>query len=352
MKEKIRAGRNRTIVLEESELEGLRKRLLIPKQLEASEKLTSDFFINKTINDDLFHAINFIPDNFADLIIIDPPYNLTKNFNGNVFNSRTIEAYDEYLASWFPLVCRKLKQNGSLYICGDWKCTASLQRAVEKELTIINRITWQREKGRGAKENWKNGMEDIWFAVKNPKDYYFNVEAVKVKRRVIAPYRVDGKPKDWDETENGNYRITYPSNFWDDISIPFWSMPENTDHPTQKPEKLYAKLILASSKPGDIVFDPFLGSGTASVVAKKLGRRYCGIELNEEYAMLAEKRLQMADDDKTIQGYGDGVFWERNSTELVQKRNREQNQKQESQPKQKKTKKQKDDGTQSLFDNE
>ena len=352
MKEKIRAGRNRTIVLEESELKGLRKRLLIPKQLEASEKLTSDFFINKTINDDLFHAINFIPDNFADLIIIDPPYNLTKNFNGNVFNSRTIEAYDEYLASWFPLVCRKLKQNGSLYICGDWKCTASLQRAVEKELTIINRITWQREKGRGAKENWKNGMEDIWFAVKNPKDYYFNVEAVKVKRRVIAPYRVDGKPKDWDETENGNYRITYPSNFWDDISIPFWSMPENTDHPTQKPEKLYAKLILASSKPGDIVFDPFLGSGTASVVAKKLGRRYCGIELNEEYAMLAEKRLQMADDDKTIQGYGDGVFWERNSTELVQKRNREQNQKQESQLKQKKTKKQKDDGTQSLFNDE
>ena len=352
MKEKIRAGRNRTIVLEESELEGLRKRLLIPKQLEASEKLTSDFFINKTINDDLFHAINFIPDNFADLIIIDPPYNLTKNFNGTVFNSRTVEAYDEYLTSWFPLVCQKLKQNGSLYICGDWKCTASLQRAVEKELTIMNRITWQREKGRGAKENWKNGMEDIWFAVKNPKDYYFNVEAVKVKRRVIAPYRVDGKPKDWDETENGNYRITYPSNFWDDISIPFWSMPENTDHPTQKPEKLYAKLILASSKPGDIVFDPFLGSGTASVVAKKLGRRYCGIELNEEYAMLAEKRLQMADDDKTIQGYGDGVFWERNSTELVQKRNREQNQKQESQHKQKKTKKQKDDGTQSLFDNE
>ena len=352
MKEKIRAGRNRTIVLEESELEGLRKRLLIPQQLEASEKLANDFFINKTINDDLFHAINFIPDNFADLIIIDPPYNLTKNFNGNVFNSRTVEAYDEYLTSWFPLVCRKLKQNGSLYICGDWKCTASLQRAVEKELTIMNRITWQREKGRGAKENWKNGMEDIWFAVKNPKDYYFNVEAVKVKRRVIAPYRVDGKPKDWDETENGNYRITYPSNFWDDISIPFWSMPENTDHPTQKPEKLYAKLILASSKPGDIVFDPFLGSGTASVVAKKLGRRYCGIELNEEYAMLAEKRLKMADDDKTIQGYGDGVFWERNSTELVQKRNREQNQKQESQPKQKKTKKQKDDGTQSLFDDE
>ena len=348
METKVRAGRNRTIVLEESELEELRKKLVLSQQLEASGNLKSDFFINKTINDDLLHAINFIPDNFADLIIIDPPYNLTKDFNGTVFSARTEKAYDEYLATWFPQMCRKLKENGSLYICGDWKCTSSLQRAVEKELTILNRITWQREKGRGAKANWKNGMEDIWFAVKNPNDYYFDVEAVKQKRRVIAPYKVDGKPKDWEESDDGNYRITYPSNFWDDISIPFWSMPENTDHPTQKPEKLYAKLILASSKPGDIVFDPFLGSGTASVVAKKLGRRWCGIELNEEYAMLAEKRLRMADDDKTIQGYGDGVFWERNSAELVQKRNKEQN----HQTKQKPLKKQKDDGTQSLFDDE
>ncbi len=133
------------------------------------------------------------------------------------------------------------------------------------------------------------------------------------KRKVIAPYKVDGKPKDWEETEDGNFRMTYPSNFWDDISIPFWSMPENTDHPTQKPEKLYAKLVLASSKEGDMVFDPFLGSGTASVVAKKLNRKFCGIEMNEEYCLWAEKRLAMADKDKTIQGYADGVFWERNS---------------------------------------
>ncbi|WP_443097677.1 DNA methyltransferase, partial [Treponema succinifaciens] len=76
---------------------------------------------------------------------------------------------------------------------------------------------------------------------------------------------------------------------------------------------LYAKLILASSRPGDIVFDPFLGSGTASVAAKKLGRRFCGIEQNEEYCLWAEKRLALAETDKSIQGYSDGVFWERNS---------------------------------------
>jgi site-specific DNA-methyltransferase (adenine-specific) len=74
----------------------------------------------------------------------------------------------------------KLKPNGSLYLCGDWKCTASLQRIMEEELHILNRITWQREKGRGAKSNWKNAMEDIWYGVKNDKDYYFNVDAVKI----------------------------------------------------------------------------------------------------------------------------------------------------------------------------
>jgi site-specific DNA-methyltransferase (adenine-specific) len=90
-------------------------------------------------------------------------------------------------------------------------------------------------------------------------------------------------------------------------------MPENTDHPTQKPEKLLAKLILASSNPGDVVLDPFLGSGTTSVVAKKLGRQYVGIELDETYCLLAEKRLELADTAPTIQGYEDGVFWERNT---------------------------------------
>ena len=208
-------------------------------------------------------------------------------------------------------------------MCGDWQCSLSMQKVISERLTILNRITWQREKGRGAKANWKNAMEDIWFAVKNPKDYYFDVEAVKMKRKVIAPYKVNGKPKDWEQTESGNFRITYPSNFWDDISIPFWSMPENTDHPTQKPEKLYAKLILASTKPGDKVFDPFLGSGTSAVVAYKLNRNYVGIELNRDYCLWAAKRLMNARKNKVIQGYSDNVFWERNalnSREVKKKR--------------------------------
>ncbi len=314
MDKKERASNNRTLTLNSEEIDFLKANLVTSKNINETKDL-----INKTLNGDVIEMLKFLPDEFAELIIIDPPYNLTKNFNGMKFNSRSENSYDEYLGTWFPEVCKKLKPNGSLYMCGDWKCTASLQRAIETELTIMNRITWQREKGRGAKSNWKNGMEDIWFAVKNPDDYYFDVESVMMKRKVLAPYKIEGNPKDWDESEEGKFRLTYPSNFWDDISIPFWSMPENTDHPTQKPEKLYAKLILASSKEGDVVFDPFLGSGTTSVVAKKLNRKYCGIELNEEYCLWAEKRLKIADTDKSIQGYSDGVFWERNSLNLQQK---------------------------------
>ena len=101
--------------------------------------------------------------------------------------------------------------------------------------------------------------------------------------------------------------------------MPFWSMPENTPHPTQKPEKLLAKIILASSVENDLILDPFLGSGTTAVVAKKLNRRFAGIERDENYCLLAEKRLALAERDKTIQGFADGVFWERNSSAKINK---------------------------------
>ncbi len=310
MIKKERSKRNRTLTLTDEEYVLFSERLC---NLKGKSNITENDFINKTINNDLFDIIDHLPKEFADLIIIDPPYNLTKEFNGFKFKSSSKDEYLEYLQTWFPKIVSFLKPNGSLYLCGDWKCSSSLQHVMEEHLTVLNRITWQREKGRGALNNWKNCMEDIWFGVKDPKNYHFNVNAVKQKRTVIAPYRENGKPKDWEETIDGKFRLTFPSNFWDDISIPYWSMPENTDHPTQKPEKLIAKIILASTPENAVVFDPFSGSGTTSVVAKKLGRRYCGIEMNEEYACWIEKRLELAKEDQTIQGYSGGVFWERNS---------------------------------------
>ena len=317
MTEKARANRNRTLTIAENEITTLEKAII------NADDLKKSFADNSVINADLFDCLDAIPNDYFHLIIIDPPYNLAKDFHGNKFSKLNTTSYEAYLRTWFGKVCDKLAPNGTLYMCGDWQCSLSMQKVISERLTILNRITWQREKGRGAKANWKNAMEDIWFAVKNPKDYYFDVEAVKMKRKVIAPYKVNGKPKDWEQTESGNFRITYPSNFWDDISIPFWSMPENTDHPTQKPEKLYAKLILASTKPGDKVFDPFLGSGTSAVVAYKLNRNYVGIELNRDYCLWAAKRLMNATKNKVIQGYSDNVFWERNalnSREVKKKR--------------------------------
>lgn len=305
--DKQRAKRNRTLTVSADEAPSLEP------LISAADDLRTDFRDDMIVNADLFECLDLLPDEYFDLVILDPPYNLDKIFHGRRFLSMKSADYEEFLRSWFGEVCDKLKPVGSLYMCGDWKCSSSMQRIIEERLTILNRITWQREKGRGAKANWKNGMEDIWFAVKDPKHYTFNLDAVKMKRKVIAPYRVNGKPKDWDDTADGKFRLTHPSNFWDDISIPFWSMPENTDHPTQKPEKLYAKLILASSKPGDRIFDPFAGSGTAAVVAKKLGRHFCGIEISREYCLWAAKRLLVADENPDIQGYADGIFWERNT---------------------------------------
>ena len=304
---KEKAPRNRTIDTPLSEGAEYLRRCV---RLDTSTGIEA--VIDRTIAGDLFDVAPLLPRECADLIIADPPYNLTRNFGGNVFSRRSEEQYESFTRQWLDAILPLLKDNGSLYVCCDWQCSLVIGRVLSELMTVRSRITWQREKGRGAAANWKNGMEDIWYAVKG-KDFTFNLNAVKVRRRVIAPYRTDGKPRDWQETEQGNFRDTCPSNFWDDITIPFWSMSENTAHPTQKPEKLLAKLILASSNPGDVVLDPFLGSGSTSVAAKKLGRRYIGIEKSEQYCVWAEQRLEMADSDPSIQGYTDGVFWERNT---------------------------------------
>jgi site-specific DNA-methyltransferase (adenine-specific) len=306
--EKKRAPRNRTLTLSGEELERYASRLLSP----AGRPLKLEDFLDRTINGELADALPLFPRAFADLIVIDPPYNLDKDFHGFSFRASDDDAYYEYVRSWLSPLLACLKPTGSVYACGDWRSALPLYRAMKECLVVRNRITWQREKGRGAKANWKNASEDIWFATAGA-EYWFDVDAVKVRRRVIAPYRENGIPKDWEDTGEGRFRLTHPGNFWDDVSVPYWSMPENTDHPTQKPEKLIAKLVLASCPPGGVVLDPFLGSGTTSVVAKKLGRRYVGVERNAEYCAWAEKRLERADEDPSIQGYADGVFWERNA---------------------------------------
>ena len=290
------------------------KRCLSPQKSMDLEDIS-----DKLIAGDAFEIMPVLPKGFVDLLIADPPYNLTKDYNGTKFKQMSDDDYAAWTALWIEKVLPLLKETASVYVCCDWKTSLIIGSVLKKYFKIKNRITWEREKGRGAKANWKNSLEDIWFACMSDK-FTFNVDAVKIRRKVIAPYRVNGTPKDWEETSEGNFRDSFPSNFWSDISIPFWSMPENTAHPVQKPEKLLAKLILASSNKGDIVFDPFAGSGSTCVAAKKLGRRYVAIEKDKTYCIWAQKRLESAVSDSSIQGFRDGVFWERNTLSHQEKK--------------------------------
>jgi site-specific DNA-methyltransferase (adenine-specific) len=298
---------NRTLRIEEDEVLSLKSKL---KQLNSNVSIEE--IVNSIINQSLEEVLCYLPEQSIDLLFIDPPYNLTKNYGAKKFDEMSNIDYEKWFETWFIKLLPLLKSDSSIYVCCDWRNSSAVYSVLHRYLKVQNRITWEREKGRGALHNWKNNSEDIWFCTKSNK-YFFDVDSVKLKRKVIAPYKVDNEPKDWKETEDGKFRITFPSNLWTDISIPFWSMPENTDHPTQKPEKLLAKIILASSREGDIIFDPFLGSGTTAVVAKKLNRNYIGIEQEEIYCLYAQKRLIIAETDKSIQGYFNGVFWERNS---------------------------------------
>lgn len=316
---KERASRNRTITLNVNEINEYANRCIIPENFDKSQKIVDNIFIG-----DMFNVLPIIPNQIIDLLIVDPPYNLNKYFGDTIFRKMSDNDYATFTENWINAVKPVLKNSASIYVCCDWRSSLIIGTILQRHFTIQNRITWQREKGRGAQRNWKNSMEDIWFATVSPKNFTFNVDSVKMRRKVIAPYKVNGKPKDWLETENGNFRDTFPSNFWDDISIPYWSMPENTDHPAQKPEKLIAKLILASSNRNDVILDPFLGSGTTAVVAKKLNRHFIGIEYEKEYCAVAQYRLDLAKSNLEIQGYCNGVFWERNTLQQQQKTKKEQ----------------------------
>lgn len=301
----MKSIRNKTIDFSIEQGEKYLARCIKPKKIDQIKE-------NSTVNGDALVALTKIQNNSIDLLVVDPPYNMNKTFDGKKFKKTGMEEYEEYTRNWLSAVTPKLKPTASVYVCCDWESSMVIGKVLCEYFTVRNRITWQREKGRGAKANWKNSMEDIFFATVSD-DYVFNLNAVKQRKKVLAPYKQDGAPKDWEQTDNGKYRNTCPSNFWDDISVPYWSMAENTAHPTQKPEKLIAKLILASTNVGDLVLDPFAGSLTTSVVAKKLGRKYIGIEQNPLYCAWGEYRLEQAEKDKTIQGYEDGVFWERHS---------------------------------------
>ncbi len=286
------APRNRTLFLTAAD----RKRYAdLPTLAEIRMDPPFSALLDRIYSGDCVEGMSLLPDETIDLVFADPPYNIGKDY-GNNHKRLSDQEYREWSDQWIREAVRLLKPTGSIYVCSDWRYSGMIQALLDSHCIVKNRITWRREKGRGSRRNWKNNMEDIWFAVKS-ENYVFNVEEVKIKKQVLAPYRENGEPKDWVEENGERYRYTHPANIWIDTVVPFWSMPENTPHPTQKPEMVVERVIKASSSPGDVVLDPFMGSGTTAVVASRLGRRFIGFEINKEYVRLSAKRL-----DRTQRG--------------------------------------------------
>ena len=216
---KQKAARNKTIDFTLEEGHVYLERCILAENgdqlktaLQDGSTMTPDVLYDQYIIGDTFQVMKELPPNFVDLLIVDPPYNLAKDYHGNKFNAVGREEYREYTIKWVREVLPLLKKTASIYVCCDWRSSLIIGDVLQEYFLVQNRITWQREKGRGAKSNWKNGMEDIWFATMS-KDYTFHLDEVKVRKRVLAPYRVDGNPKDWEETDEGRFRNTCPSNF-------------------------------------------------------------------------------------------------------------------------------------------
>jgi len=210
--------RNKTIVLSAEEKGEFRRQLLFLNSPQSLEAISGSI-----INQELEEAAPFLPSGCVNLLIMDPPYNLNKTYNKSSFRRMSLHDYEMTLEKWLTSLIHTLAPDATVYICGDWQSSPAVYNFASRHLKIRNRITWEREKGRGAKNNWKNCSEDIWFCTVSG-NHTFHADRVKLTRKVIAPYRdTSGFPRDWVESDAGKIRLTYPSNLWSNISIPFWS---------------------------------------------------------------------------------------------------------------------------------
>ncbi|WP_206689735.1 adenine-specific DNA-methyltransferase [Aliarcobacter butzleri] len=238
---------------------------------------------------------NEIADKSINLIFVDPPYNIGKIFNGNKEEWENEEAYLEWCYEWLDLCIDKLKDNGSIYVMNATQNIPFIDIYLRKRLSILSRIVWHYDSsGVQAKNYFGSLYEPIIHAVKNQKDYVFNYEEVMIEantgaKRKLIDYR--GKePKPYNTKK-------VPGNTWYFPRVRY-RMEEYEEHPSQKPEILLERIIKASSNKGDIILDPFSGTFTTSAVAKRLGRKSIGIEIEEEYIKTGLRRLSIIEEYK------------------------------------------------------
>lgn len=233
---------------------------------------------------------DLIPDQSIDLIFADPPYNIGKDFNGRKDKWESDEAYLEWCYQWLDLCIQKLKPNGSFYVMASTQAMPFFDIYLRKKLEVLSRIVWYYDSsGVQAKRYYGSMYEPILFCVKNKENYIFNSEAVLVEAKTGAKRKLIDYRKPVPTVYNSQ---KVPGNVWEMPRVRY-RMSEYENHPTQKPIALLERIILASSNPDDLVLDPFSGTFTTSFVAKRLGRKSIGIEIEEEYVKIGLRRLEI-----------------------------------------------------------
>lgn len=226
---------------------------------------------------DVLDRIKEIEDESVDLIVTDPPYNLNKNY-GNIKDNLLHNDYIEFTRKWVKEAHRVLKKDGTIYIFMGMKYISYLYIILEEELGMKfnSWITWYYTQGIGKKKGFSPRHDDILMFNKSDK-FKFNLDNVRVPQKYYRSIN--------------NMRGANPGNVWEFSHIHYCN-GNRKKHPTQKPEALFERMILASSDNGDTVLDCFLGSGTSARVCQQLCRNFIGIELNEEYMNIAKERLE------------------------------------------------------------
>lgn len=233
-----------------------------------------------------------IADGTVDLIFADPPYNIGKSFGQFRDRWPSDQAYAEWCYSWLTLCLRKLKDTGSLYVMTSTQAMPYLDVWLRNKCTVQSRIVWHYDSsGVQARRYYGSMYEPILFCIKDPTEYTFNAEDIEVEARTGAVRKLIDYRKSTPEP----YKTTkVPGNVWYFPRVRY-RMPEYEDHPSQKPEALLERIIKASSRPGDLVLDPFAGTFTTCAVAQRLTRRTIGIEQEREYFKTGARRLGLAD---------------------------------------------------------
>ncbi len=266
-----------------------------PPDPEADLHLQYDHSNGQLYRGDSVRWLRSLPEASVDLVFADPPYNLRKA-DWDTFDSP--EQYIEWSLGWIEVASRVLKPTGSLYICGFSETLADLKHPASRFFHSCRWLVWHYRNKANLGTDWGRSHESILHFRKSDR-FQLNIDAVRIpygNHTMKYPARVQAATSQYGSGEGRQAWTPHPlgAKPKDVIEIPTTcnGMGEKTPHPTQKPEELLRRLVLAASAPGDTVLDPFSGSGTTLVVAEQLGRRWLGCDLSAEYNGWAIERVE------------------------------------------------------------